>query len=138
LPTDLAASLAILNETEFDRLLAGVLREASRRQKPVKTLSENPAAAPVKATRQEQKPEGVTQAKVNLVRAAFKAGVKPAAISRQFGLSQAAIRQVLRSEETTSRASASEHDPFTPLPQRDGANLAVAAHDFSQRQLTKH
>jgi hypothetical protein len=100
LPTDLAASLAILNDTEFDRLLAGVLHEASRRQKPVKTRSDNPTAAPVKATRQEQKPEGVTQAKANLVRAAFKAGVKPAAISRLFGLSQAMIRQVLRSEDT--------------------------------------
>src|SRR3954468_8483912 len=96
LPTDLAASLAILNDTEFDRLLAGVIHEASRRQKPVPVPPDpKPAAASVKATREERNAEGVTQAKGNLVRAAFEVGVKPAAISRQFGLSQATIRQVL-------------------------------------------
>jgi len=101
LPTDLEASLAILNEAEFDRLLAGVIREASRRHKRVQfPLDPNAPAASVKATQQKPKPEGVTAAKANLVRAAFNAGVKPGAISRQFGLSQATIRQVLRSEET--------------------------------------
>jgi hypothetical protein len=100
LPTDLEASLAILNDTDFDRLLAGVIREASRRHKCVQFLDRDAPAASVKATQQKPKPEGVTAAKANLVRAAFTAGVKPGAISRQFGLSQATIRQVLRSEET--------------------------------------
>src|SRR4051812_3840462 len=100
LPTDLEGSLAILNDSEFDRLLAGVIREASRRHKRVQfPLDPSAPAASVKATQHKPKPEGVTAAKANLVRAAFKAGVKPGAISRQFGLSQATIRQVLRSEE---------------------------------------
>src|SRR3954447_9652725 len=34
LPTDLEASLEILDDAEFDRLLAGVIHEASRRHKP--------------------------------------------------------------------------------------------------------
>ena len=41
----------------------------------------------------------VTATKANLVRAAIKAGVKPSALARQFGLSQVAIRQVLKSGE---------------------------------------
>src|SRR4051812_27071196 len=101
LPTDLDGSLGILNDSEFERLLTGVIAEASRRHKRVEfPLDPNAPAASVKATQQKPKPEGVTAAKANLVRAAFKAGVKPGAISRQFGLSQAMIRQVLRSEET--------------------------------------
>ena len=41
----------------------------------------------------------VTATKANLVRAAIKAGVKPSALARQFGLSRAAIREVLKSGE---------------------------------------
>jgi hypothetical protein len=35
---------------------------------------------------------GLTQAQVNLVQAAFKAGVKPSAIARQFGISPKLIQ----------------------------------------------
>jgi DNA invertase Pin-like site-specific DNA recombinase len=38
----------------------------------------------------------VAAAKANLVRAAFKAGVKPTAIARQFGLSHAIVRELLK------------------------------------------
>ena len=41
--------------------------------------------------------DGVTAARANLVRAAFKAGVKPLAIARQFGLTQATVRELLKS-----------------------------------------
>ena len=39
----------------------------------------------------------IPSGKANAVRAAFKAGVKPSAIARQFGLSQADIRALLNS-----------------------------------------
>jgi hypothetical protein len=37
----------------------------------------------------------LTTGKLNAVRAAFKAGVKPAAIARQFGISQSDVRKAL-------------------------------------------
>ena len=38
---------------------------------------------------------GLTKGKLNAVRAAFKAGVKPSAIARQFGISQSDVRKAL-------------------------------------------
>jgi transposase-like protein len=40
----------------------------------------------------------LTTGKLNAVRAAFKAGVKPSAIARQFGLSKTDIRTALATE----------------------------------------
>jgi transposase-like protein len=37
----------------------------------------------------------LTTGKLNAVRAAFKAGVKPSAIARQFGISQSDVRKAL-------------------------------------------
>ena len=39
----------------------------------------------------------VPTGKANLIRAAFKAGLKPAAIAREFGISQSVVRGVLAS-----------------------------------------
>jgi hypothetical protein len=105
LPSDLEPALANLDETEFARLLAGVKREASRRNMSAQGPPEpNSQAAALAETRRKSKLKagfghGVTTTKANLVRAAIKAGVKPSAIARQFGLSKAAISEVLRSEE---------------------------------------
>ena len=41
----------------------------------------------------------LTTGKLNAVRAAFKAGVKPTLIARQFGLSDADVRSALASDE---------------------------------------
>lgn len=41
----------------------------------------------------------LTTGKLNAVRAAFKAGVKPSQIARQFGLSQSDVRKALASDE---------------------------------------
>ena len=86
LPEDLAGSLAILNEQDFERLRAAMAKEAGRRGRKV---AEGERPAPTT--------EGVTAARANLVRAAFKAGLKPLAIARQFGLSQAVVRELLKS-----------------------------------------
>jgi hypothetical protein len=40
----------------------------------------------------------LTPGKMNAVRAAFKAGVKPSQIARQFGLSQSDVRKALASD----------------------------------------
>jgi transposase-like protein len=42
----------------------------------------------------------LTRGQINAVRAAFKAGVTPSRIARQFGISQANVRKALATEET--------------------------------------
>jgi transposase-like protein len=42
---------------------------------------------------------GLTRGQMNAVRAAFKAGVTPARIARQFGLSQSEVRKALLTDE---------------------------------------
>jgi predicted DNA binding protein len=49
--------------------------------------------------RQPQEPNvALTRGQVNAVRAAFKAGITPSRIARQFGISQSDVRKVLASE----------------------------------------
>ena len=43
----------------------------------------------------------LARGKINAVRAAFKAGIKPSVIARQFGISQSDVRKVLTSDTTT-------------------------------------
>ena len=45
----------------------------------------------------ERKPL-LTQGRINAVRAAFKAGVKPSTIARQFGISPSAVKEALASK----------------------------------------
>ena len=101
LPSNLESSLAILSEDEFARLHAGVTAEAARRN-TVRSPKLTQAAVAYASNSSKRKPASgsLSTAKANLVRAAIKAGVKPSAIARQFGVSKAAISKVLRSGET--------------------------------------
>jgi hypothetical protein len=101
LPSDLKASLAILTDRDFELLLAEVMKEAARRGDRLKVRdaprnATSPAKLPPKNVRKAPLTDGIPIAKVNVVRAAFKAGVKPNAIARQFGLSYAAVRELLK------------------------------------------
>lgn len=116
LPTDLPGALKRLGDGEIDTLLAAVTEEARRRGRlPPKIIQKTvmgPADAnkrgdrePRSAPRKKLTPHpqeanedaapALTAGKINAVRAAFLAGVKPSTIARQFGVSQAAVRQVL-------------------------------------------
>jgi hypothetical protein len=93
LPTDLPGAIKQLDDQELDRLLAAVLAEQKRRnRKPAESVE-----IPNKP-RIESVAVHLTPGKVNAVRAAFKAGVKPSQIARQFGLSQSDVRQTLASD----------------------------------------
>jgi hypothetical protein len=88
LPKDLAGALKRLDNAEIDALLAAVTTEAERRRR-------------LPPSRSKIRPAGtgsLTTGKLNAVRAAFKAGVKPSAIARQFGISQTDIRTALATE----------------------------------------
>jgi hypothetical protein len=95
LPKDLAGSLKRLHNAEIDTLLAAVTTEAERRgrlPKPPPRAEAKPAGRRVAAG---EIAGGLTKGKLNAVRAAFKAGVKPSAIARQFGISQSDVRKAL-------------------------------------------
>ena len=102
LPSNLESTLAILSDDEFARLHATVTAEAARRKSTVRSLKPTQAAVADASNSSKSKlaSGSLSTAKANLVRAAIKAGVKPSAIARQFGVSKAEISEVLRSEDT--------------------------------------
>ena len=109
LPGDLEGSLARLSQADFERLRAAVSNEAVRRggtaPEPLHRASaqaergtRSAMRAKVKAEEGRPRAEAVTAGKGNAIRAAFRAGLKPPAIARQFGVSQATVREVLQTE----------------------------------------
>jgi len=123
LPGDLPDALARLNDGEIDSLLAALICEAKRRGRLPSGMKPNPPEADRPAAgvqregttdkaalpRQRQPRVGdrtiaLTPGQTNAVRAAFKAGVKPSAIAREFRISRTAVRQVL-AEGTQRRKS---------------------------------
>jgi hypothetical protein len=96
LPQDLAGALKRLDNAEIDALLAAVTTEAERRGRlPPSRAKEKPTAD---ATPAGHAAGSLTTGKLNAVRAAFKAGVKPSAIARQFGISHSDVRKALATE----------------------------------------
>jgi hypothetical protein len=116
LPKDLPGALARLDDGEIDVLLAAVIEEAKRRDRLPSSLvakpreehqrPNDPSHSKVTATHTANpsrlSPQGgvasLTRGQMNAVRAAFKAGVKPSMISRQFGISQSDVRKALASD----------------------------------------
>ena len=95
LPHDLDVALKYLTDGELKARAAAVCREQARRghvSEPEKV------AAPEAARASSELPdvEGLTRSQVSLIRASIKAGVKPGALSRQFGINQAQIRAALK------------------------------------------
>jgi hypothetical protein len=92
LPNDLPTAIKHLGDQELDQLQAAVTAEQQRRgrkppasEKTVSKLMETPAVT-------------LTIGKRNAVRAAFKAGVRPSKIAKQFGIPQSEVRRVIASE----------------------------------------
>jgi hypothetical protein len=93
LPKDLPKAIRQLQDEELDRLSEAVLAEQKRRGKKLPVPDE-------KSRKQRVEPVAVSlpSGKLNAVRTAFKAGVKPTQIARQFGMSQADVRKALASD----------------------------------------
>jgi hypothetical protein len=93
LPTDLPSAVKHLDDEELDRLLAVTLAEARRRgRRSPPTDKPSPKRQPGAVA------VSLTRGQVNAVRAAFKAGITPARIARQFGLSQSDVRKALTTD----------------------------------------
>ena len=105
LPSDLSGSLSRLDDGQFDRLLQAVLDEARRRGRRI--VGEHaPSRASGSATQpgpapasgggaKKRRPVPLAPGQARLIRAAFEAGVKPAAIARQLRVSSTQVQQVL-------------------------------------------
>ena len=90
LPSDLPAAIKYLNDQELDQLQAAVTAEQLRRGKTPPSSE--------KTKRVEAATVSLTPTKLNAVRAAFKAGVRPSKIAKQFGIPQADVRKALASD----------------------------------------
>jgi hypothetical protein len=88
---DLPNAVKHLRDEELDRLLAVTLAEAKRRGRQTTPTYEPSLSRKVEAA------GSLTRGQLNAVRAAFKAGITPARIARQFGLSQSDVRTALKS-----------------------------------------
>ena len=93
LPADLPNAIKHLDDQEFDRLLSAVIAEQKRRGKKHPDSDESSRRRRIEAVSAP-----LTQGKLNAVRAAFKAGVTPSRIARQFGISQSDVRKALASD----------------------------------------
>jgi hypothetical protein len=90
LPTNLPHAMKQLEDNELDRLLSAVIAEQHRRGKKLAVSNESSRKRQITSLAVP-----LTQGKVNAVRAAFKAGVTPSRIARQFGISQSDVRKAL-------------------------------------------
>jgi hypothetical protein len=89
LPKDLDTAIQKLDDRELERLVLAALEERARRKKPLL----------LKQGQRKRRTEAVAvslpQGKLNAVRAAFKAGVTPNRIAREFGLSRSDVQSAL-------------------------------------------
>jgi hypothetical protein len=89
LPKDLDTAIQQLDDQDLDRLVLAALEERARRKKPL---------VPEEVQRKrhaEAVAVSLPQGKLNAVRAAFKAGVTPTRIAREFGLSRSDVQRAL-------------------------------------------
>jgi len=102
LPSGLSGSIKYLDDHELQRLFEAVNAEIARRDliyrragaagsTPPLTADLSAALGKEKAKRDDEIPAG----KVNLIKASFESGMKPAAIARALRVSQSSVRGVL-------------------------------------------
>ena len=112
LPSDLPGSLKYLDDAQLRRLLEAVTVEINRRnQGDAKKKGATPPVAGASAKDQSlsvsdqttRAMDEIPEGKANLIRASFRAGIKPVAIARTFRISQSLVRRVLNSTEKPMR-----------------------------------
>jgi hypothetical protein len=116
LPNDLPKALGYLDDQDLDRLLGATVDEVRRRGRLPPGLDANspkaaagssepipkrgPPSGGLSGRRQEQiAPPTLTTGQINAVRAAFKGGITPSRIARQFGLTQSDVRKALAADK---------------------------------------
>jgi hypothetical protein len=110
LPSDLAG---YLDDAQLQRLLQAVTVEVDRRQGAPKNKTATAAATGTSSPGQsavvrnkrirEIEIDEIPEGRANLIRASFRAGVKPAAIARRFRIPQSLVNRVFSSVEKPKR-----------------------------------
>ncbi len=114
LPRNLRHAVSQLSDGELDELFEASLDEAKRRgrlPRNVETDLAPPSRSPSQSVTERSPPIDkrrkveivevpLTRGQLNAVRAAFKAGITPSRIARQFGISQSNVRKALASDES--------------------------------------
>jgi hypothetical protein len=111
LPKDLPHALKQLDDSELVLLLAAAFDEAKRRDRlrPGLVASAQVGPKPPPKNQRSHAREGpsaalsLTRGQVNAVRAAFKAGIGPSRIAREFGISKTDVHKVLASDARARR-----------------------------------
>ena len=112
LPKNLRHGISQLSDGELDELFEAAFDEAKRRGRlPQSVRTDMPSSAlrppglttkrlpPTPKRRQVEIAEvSLTRGQVNAIRAAFKAGITPSRIARQFGVSQSNVRKALATD----------------------------------------
>jgi hypothetical protein len=108
LPKNLCNALKHLSDGELDLMHAATVEEMRRRGRtpnvgtdlPVRPdMAKKPSPPSEKRRHVNIANVPLTRGQVNAVRAAFKAGITPSRIARQFGISQSNVRKALASDE---------------------------------------
>jgi hypothetical protein len=94
LPSDLPTAIKQLDNQELDQLFAAVVAQRLQRGMKSPMPDKIPNKRSVEATA-----VSLTPGKLSEFRAAFKAGVTPTKIAKEFGLSQADVRSVIASDK---------------------------------------
>ena len=109
LPKNLRNAVKHLSDGELDLMHAATVEEMRRRGRTPSVETDLPVSPdmakmlspPTEKRRQVNIAEvPLTRGQVNAVRAAFKAGITPSRIARQFGISQSNVRKVLASDKS--------------------------------------
>lgn len=111
LPADLGRSLRLLDDAQLDRLAAAVTDEVRRRgRSPPGSLSETGRSerrTPAKAARakpdEPDRAATATPGQERLIRAAFEAGLRPAAIAKEFRVSRSTVQHVITAAQRDRR-----------------------------------
>ena len=107
LPQDLPNAVKFLSDTELDLLIVTAVDEAKRRGRLPPKVEPKPPDEPKRASWRSgpvELPTGsLTRGQISAVQAAYKAGITPSRIARQFGMSQSNVRKALMADTTTKR-----------------------------------
>ena len=107
LPQDLPNAVRYLTDTELDLLIVTAVDEAKRRGRLPPKVEPKPPDEPKRASWRSgpvELPTGsLTRGQISAVQAAYKAGITPSRIARQFGMSQSNVRKALMADTTTKR-----------------------------------
>jgi hypothetical protein len=112
LPSNLSGSLKYLDDAQLQRLLEAVTVEIDRRNHGAAKNKGATAGVGGTSTKDQSVPtsneknrasDKIPEGKANLIRASFRAGMKPAAIARTFRISQSLVSRILDSAEKPKR-----------------------------------